>query len=83
MDLEEMRPVYDERKKPADGVDVPPIPLTKACCGTCSYGKQQSPVALTCRKYAPRPSIGQKTPIAAWPIVETHDWCGEFKLRES
>lgn len=52
-------------------------------CANCDYRfivpseTDRLNLHMECRRYAPRPAPGT---IMYWPIVQTNDWCGEWKL---
>jgi hypothetical protein len=51
------------------------------CCGNCRYNVVSShEQALACHRYAPKPDVGPLSRWAAWPLVESSDWCGEWAL---
>ena len=49
-------------------------------CGTCRFFKEypeQGTVYGWCRRYPPTPSDD----LAAMPLVDSREWCGEFDKR--
>jgi len=59
-------------------------------CDTCrfwtrDYGRLTSESDAECRRHAPAPMLYPNTtldvafPVAAWPITEADDWCGEHQ----
>lgn len=58
-----------------------------AACIDCEYAETvEAPgEMLRCRRYAPRPQPvdGKDAAGISWPLVQAHDWCGEYLERES
>ena len=51
--------------------------LINARCEVCIYAEAtHRGDVFFCKRYAPR--TGFQIEQAQWPIVEPHDWCGEF-----
>ena len=49
------------------------------CCGNCRYSVVSShQLELACHRYAPKPDLGTSGRWAAWPLVKSSDWCGEW-----
>jgi len=46
------------------------------CCGSCRFYHKESE---QCRRRSPAVAYGKSGPIAAWPVTEGSDWCGEFE----
>ena len=44
---------------------------------------ETNPTQGECRRYAPRPEAFESIHMmAAWPITNINDWCGEFGARD-
>jgi hypothetical protein len=49
------------------------------CCENCRYSVVGSTLLeLACHRYAPKPSVTDGRWWAAWPLVASSDWCGEW-----
>jgi hypothetical protein len=65
-------PVQDHERDPS------------SCCVSCRHWQRidTNPNQGECRRYAPRPEAFESIHMmAAWPITNVDDWCGEFSER--
>ena len=53
-------------------------------CGLCLFASPNGWVVgrntFKCRRHAPHAAAGgEMRGFAAWPVVEDHEWCGDFQ----
>lgn len=52
-----------------------------ASCAACAFWFGSGPTE--CRRYPPQVVWFDEGPQMLWPETTAHDWCGEFKRRDS
>ena len=52
--------------------------MTRTCATCAHWDTVPDAERGLCRRFAPRPVVGQTGSIATdWPVTEDTDWCGE------
>jgi hypothetical protein len=67
-----------------DSLDVRHRPPGRSSCHGCRFWQllATNPIQGECRRHAPSPDGSASVhPMAAWPVTNSHDWCGEFAER--
>ena len=50
------------------------------CCGTCAYGKENSPGVISCFRYPPTITKAEGTTVTSYfPLLLDTAWCGEWR----
>ena len=53
-------------------------------CAVCSYWlpMEDNGFQGQCRRHAPRPEVTDSVHmLAAWPVTNARDWCGDFSAK--
>jgi hypothetical protein len=53
------------------------------CCGTCFYGRDNSPGVVSCYRYPPTITKAEGTTVTSYfPLLTSDAWCGEWKRKK-